>query len=71
MAHIAIETLYNNTLSLGSAVGVVTGYGLDYREAGVRVPVWSRIFAFLYRSDRLCVPHNLLFNGYRGFFPRG
>jgi hypothetical protein len=29
----------------GSVVGIVTGYGLDDREVGVRVPVGSRIFS--------------------------
>jgi hypothetical protein len=28
-----------------SAVGIATGYGLDDREVGVRVPVGSRIFS--------------------------
>jgi hypothetical protein len=29
----------------GSAVGIATGYGLDDRGVGVRVPVGSRIFS--------------------------
>jgi hypothetical protein len=29
----------------GSVVGIVTGYGLDDQEVGVRVPVGSRIFS--------------------------
>jgi hypothetical protein len=44
-------------------VGIATGYGLDDRGVGVRVPVVSRIFSFPRRRDRLwgrlnlqCVP---------------
>jgi hypothetical protein len=37
----------------GSAVGRETGYGLDDRGVGVRVPVVSRILTFPYRPDRL------------------
>jgi ABC-type lipoprotein release transport system permease subunit len=29
---------------LGSVVGIATGYGMDDRGVGVRVPVGSRIF---------------------------
>jgi hypothetical protein len=32
-------------VSRDSAVGIATGYGLDDREVGVRVPVGSRIFS--------------------------
>jgi hypothetical protein len=52
-----------------SAVGIATGYGLDYREVGVLVPVGSRIFTSLYRLERLWGPPSLLFNGYWGSFP--
>jgi hypothetical protein len=41
-----------------SAVGIATGYGLDNREVGVRVPVGSRIFTSPYRPDRLWGPPN-------------
>jgi hypothetical protein len=56
--------------SRDSVVGTTTGYGLDDREVGVRVPVGSRIFSSPRRPDRLWSPPNLLSNAYRGFFPR-
>jgi hypothetical protein len=55
--------------SRGSVVGIATGYGLDDREVGVRVPGGSRIFSSQRRRDRLWGPPNLLFNGYRDSFP--
>jgi hypothetical protein len=36
-----------------SSVGIATGYGLDDREGGVRVPVGSRIFSSPRRPDLL------------------
>jgi hypothetical protein len=42
--------------SRGSAVGIATGYGLDDRGVGVRVPVGSRIFSSPRRPDRLWGP---------------
>jgi hypothetical protein len=39
--------------SRDSSVGIATGYGLDDRDVGVRVPVGSRIFSPLRRPDRL------------------
>jgi hypothetical protein len=44
-------------------------YGLDDQGVRVRVPVGSRIFSSLRRSDRLWSPPNLLCNRYRGLFP--
>jgi hypothetical protein len=57
--------------SRDSVVSIATGYGLDDREVGVRVPVRSRIFSSQCRPDRLWSPLILLSNGYRGIFPRG
>jgi hypothetical protein len=47
------------TLNCGKA-GIATGYGLDSRGVGVRVPVGSRIFSSSHHPDRLWGPPNLL-----------
>jgi hypothetical protein len=52
-------------------VGIATGYVVDDRGVGVRVPVGSRIISSPSRPDRLLGAPNLPSNGYRGFFPRG
>jgi hypothetical protein len=36
-----------------STVGIATGYGMDDRGVGIRVPVGSRIFSSPGRPDRL------------------
>jgi hypothetical protein len=57
--------------SRDSVVGVATGYGLDDRGVGVRLPVGSRIFSSPCRPDRLWGSPNLLSNGYRRLIPGG
>jgi hypothetical protein len=58
-------------MSLDSAVGIATGYGLDDREVGVRFPGWSKIFPSPRRPDGFWGSPNLLSNGYGGLFPGG
>jgi hypothetical protein len=59
-------------VSRGSSVSIVSGYGLDDRAIEVRSPAEANGF-FLYPlcPDRLWGPPSLLYNGYRGSFPRG
>jgi hypothetical protein len=50
-------------------ISIVSGYGLDDRAIGVRSPAGAKDF-----SSILCVQTgstSLLYNGYRGSFPRG
>jgi hypothetical protein len=50
--------------SRDSSVGIATGYGMDDRGVGVRVPVGLRIFYSLRRPDRLWGSPKLLSNRY-------
>jgi hypothetical protein len=47
-------------LQRDSVVGIATGYGLDDRGVGVRVPVGSRILSSSRRPNRFWGPPNLL-----------
>jgi hypothetical protein len=58
-------------MSWDSSVGIATGYRLDDREVGVRVPVGSRILSFPCRPDRLWGPPNLPYNRYWELFHGG
>jgi hypothetical protein len=49
-----------------TVVGIATGYGLDDRGFGVRVPVGSRIFSSPRHPNWLWGPPNFLSKGYRG-----
>jgi hypothetical protein len=54
-----------------NSVGIATGYGLDNRGDGVRVPVGLKIFSSPRRLDLLQGLPSLLSIGYRGLFPGG
>jgi hypothetical protein len=60
------RTLLSGCRSRDSVAGIATGYGLDDREVGVRVPVGSRIIFSPRRPDRFWGPPSLLSIGYRG-----
>jgi hypothetical protein len=60
------ELVRKRKSSRNSAVGIETGYGLDGRGVGVRVPVGAKFFSSPQRSDRFWRPPSLLSNGYRG-----
>jgi hypothetical protein len=55
----------------GSSVSIVSDYGLDDRTIGVRSPAGAKDFSSILCPDRLWGPPSLLYNGYRGSFPRG
>jgi hypothetical protein len=51
--------------------GIATGYGVDGRGVGVRVPVGARFFFSPRRPGRFWSPNSLLSSGYGGLLPRG
>jgi hypothetical protein len=59
----------NVTGSRESAVGIATGYWLDDRGVGVRVPVGSKMFTSPCSPDRFWGPPSFLTNGYGGLSP--
>jgi hypothetical protein len=63
--------IYFRKWSRDKTVGIATGYGLDDRGVGVRVPLGSRIFVSPSRADRFWGPPNLPSNGNRRLFPLG
>jgi hypothetical protein len=53
--HEKFKSYTNYIWSRDCVFGIATGYGLDDREVGVRVPVGSRIFSSSSRPDQLWV----------------
>jgi hypothetical protein len=53
------------------AFGIATGYWLDARVVGVRVPVGARFFFGPYIPDQFWDPPSFISNGYMGILPRG
>jgi hypothetical protein len=54
--HKLLSPFYIHNRNRGSSVGIATGYGLDDRGVGVRVPVRSRILSSQSSPDQLWVP---------------
>jgi hypothetical protein len=55
----------------GSSVNIVSDYGLDNRAIEVRFPAGAKDFFSSFCPHRLWGPPSLLYNWYRGSFPRG
>jgi hypothetical protein len=54
---------------LSREAAIATGYRLDDRGVGVRVPVWAKIVSSPHFPDRLWGPPNIVSNGYQGYIP--
>jgi hypothetical protein len=59
------------TWSRDGVVGIATGYGLDDRRLGFRVPVRSRTSSFPRHRDRVWGPSSLPSDVCQGFLPGG
>jgi hypothetical protein len=59
----SIKSTVHLKASRDSTVGIATGYGLDGRGIGIRVPVGSRISSSPRRPDRFWGPPNPLSSG--------
>jgi hypothetical protein len=64
--HIFLIAVLYERGSRDCVVGIATGYGLDDRGFGVRVPVRSKIFSSPRYSYQFWGLPSLLSNGYRG-----
>jgi hypothetical protein len=63
-----VQEIKNHTGSRDSSVCVASGYGLDCQGS---IPGRDkRFFSTPQRPDRLWDPRSLVYNGYRGLFPR-
>jgi hypothetical protein len=65
------KIFYINFVSWDSVVSIATGYGLDDRGVGVRVPVGSWTFSSPHHPDWLWGPPTSYPMGTRGFLPGG
>jgi hypothetical protein len=58
-----INNYFTHLMCRDGVFGIATGYELDDRGIGVRVPIGSRIFSSPRRPNRLWGQPNLLSNG--------